>query len=272
MSDTMRQARTISDRFGPWAVVTGASSGIGRALANRLAEAGCDVVLAARRGEILEEMATSMRHGYGVRVRAVALDLADGTGLAELEAATADLDVGLLVAAAGLGTSGPLTEVALERELMLVDVNCRALLAHTWHFGRRFVERGRGGVVLLSSIVAFQGNPWAANYAATKAYVQALGEALHVELGQHGVDVLTAAPGPTDSGFAEVADMHLGQTLTPDQVADGILGALGRRSTTLPGSLSKLLRGSLAMLPRRVRTRVMGRVMAGMTTVPVTTA
>ena len=107
-----------------------------------------------------------------------------------------DLDVGLLVAAAGFGTSGPFLDSDLTQELEMLDVNCRALLSQSLHFGRRFAERGRGGLILLASLVGFQGAPFSANYAATKAYVQSLAEALHVELALRGVDVLASAPGP----------------------------------------------------------------------------
>jgi hypothetical protein len=107
--------------------------------------------------------------------------------------------------------------------------------------------------------------PNAAHYAATKAYVQTLAEALHVELRSRGVDVLAAAPGPTDSGFADRADMRMGRTLSTRAVAQGTLAALGRRPTALPGLLSRVLRDSLAPLPQRARVRIMGSVMAGMT-------
>ena len=114
----------------------------------------------------------------------------------------------------------------------------------------------------MGSLVGFQGTPNAAHYAATKAYVQTLAEALHVEQAPVGVDVLSSAPGPTDSGFASRAGMRMGAALTPADVAGATLEALGRRSTVLPGALSKLLTYSLVPLPRWARVRVMGRVMA----------
>jgi len=124
--------------------------------------------------------------------------------------------------------------------------------------------RGRGGIVLLSSIVAFQGAPNAAHYAATKAYVQTLAEGLHAELAPRGVDVLAAAPGPVASGFGDRAGMTLRFAVEPAVIAPRILDALGRRSTTTPGLSSRLLRDGLAPLPRWARTRIMGHVMASM--------
>ncbi len=117
----------------------------------------------------------------------------------------------------------------------------------------------------MSSLVGFQGAPNAAHYSATKAYVQTLAEALHEELAPLGVDVLASAPGPTDSGFASRAGMRMGTTLTPADVSGPTLDVLGCKPTVLPGALSKVLAYSLLPLPRRVRVRVMGRVMASMT-------
>jgi len=252
-------------RYGPWAVVTGASSGIGREMALQLADAGLSVVLVARSQDALDQLAADLCSRPGVEVRTVAVDLALEAGTMAVEKATRDLDVGLLIAAAGFGTSGPFLESSLEEELKMLDVNCRAPLQMSLHFGRRFAGRGRGGLVLMGSIVGFQGTPKSANYAATKAYVQTIAEALHAELAPLGVDVLASAPGPTDSGFATRAGMQMGRTLKPEDVARSTLAALGRRSTVLPGALSKLLAYSLAPLPRWARVRIMGRVMGGMT-------
>lgn len=146
----------------------------------------------------------------------------------------------------------------------MLDVNCRSLLELTWHFGRRFVERGGGGIILLSSIVSFQGTPWSSHYSATKAYVQTLAEGLNVELRTKNVDVLSVAPGPTQTGFAARASLKMGAALDPNAIAPGILRALGNKETILPGFLSKLLVYSLMPLPRWVRVRIMGKVMHGM--------
>jgi uncharacterized protein len=263
MASGGRRQEGLLARYGPWAVVTGASSGIGRQMASSLAEAGLDLVLVARSRDLLEEMAEDLAARHGIEARAAPADLRLGTGA--IEAATRGLDVGLLVAAAGFGTSGPFLDSSLEEELDMLDVNCRAPLQMSLHFGRRFAKRGRGGIVLMGSIVGFQGTPNAAHYAATKAYVQTLAEALHAELTPLGVDVLASAPGPTDSGFAARAGMRMGRALTPAEVALPTLHALGRKPTVLPGLLSKLLAYSLAPLPRRARVRIMGRVMGGMT-------
>lgn len=261
----MRTRRRLHDRYGPRALVTGASSGIGREIAAQLAAAGLDLVLVARREPVLREIAADLGARHGVDVRVLPLDLAHPASVDELTAATAGTDLGLYVAAAGFGTSGPFLDADAGREREMLRVNCEAVLTTSLVFGRRMADRGRGGIVLMSSIVGFQGTPHAAHYAATKAYVQSLAEALHVELRPHGVDVVAAAPGPTHSGFAVRAGMTLGPALTPAVVARGTLDALGRRPTALPGPLSRILKDALAPLPRRARVRIMGSVMAGMT-------
>ncbi len=261
-----RQQGHLRERYGPWAVVTGASSGIGREMALRLAEAGLNLVLVARGRAALDQLAADVAARHRIEARVIAADLASEEALAEVVAGTRDLEVGLLVASAGFGTSGPFLQSDLEQEYAMLDVNCRAVLSLSLHFGQRFARQGRGGLLLMSSLVAFQGVPLAAHYAATKAYVQSLAEALRIELGPLGVDVLASAPGPVHSGFASRADMRMGLALTPTDVAQASLDALGRRTTVAPGLLSKVLLGSLVPLPRWARARIMGLVMRGMTT------
>ncbi|MGW4528018.1 SDR family NAD(P)-dependent oxidoreductase [Amycolatopsis sp. NPDC004378] len=261
----MNHRDRLHHRYGPRALVTGASSGIGRAIATELAAAGFDLVLAARRAPALDELAAGFTAAHGIDVRVLPVDLATATGADELIAKTAGTDIGLYVAAAGVGTSGLFLDADLEQEQHMLRLNCESVLTTSLAFGQRMTERSRGGMILMSSIVGFQGMPNAAHYAATKAYVQTLAEALHVELRSHGVDVLAAAPGPTHSEFAEHAGMTMGIALAPETVAHGILRALGRRPTALPGLLSRGLKDVMIPLPRRTRVRIMGSVMAGMT-------
>jgi hypothetical protein len=256
--------KRFAEKYGSCALVTGASDGIGREFARRLAEAGLNLVLVARRAEVLEQLAGELRSSFGVDVAVLPADLARSEAVDSIARLTADLDLGLLVAAAGFGTSGRFVDSQVQDELEMIDLNCRAVAALAHHFGARFSRRGRGGIVLVSSVVAFQGVPRAANYAATKAYVQSLAEGLRAELEPLGVDVVASAPGPVHSGFAGRAGMRMGLAQTPLAVAQATLDALGRRGTVRPGWLSKLLGWSLALLPRWARVRVMALVMRGM--------
>ena len=252
-------------RYGPRAIVTGASDGIGRAFAEALAARGLNVVLVARRRAALEATAADIARQHGVATRVIAADLGAADGVQTVLDQTAALDIGLLVAAAGFGTAGSFLSTELEDELDMVDVNCRAVAAMAKVFAARFAGRRRGGLILFGSIVAYQGVPNAANYAATKAYVQTLAEGLRHDLKPLGIDVLSCAPGPVHSGFAARSRMVMGQAMQPGAVAAQALNALGRKTTVWPGTLSKILIGSLATLPRFARTAIMGRIMAGMT-------
>jgi short-subunit dehydrogenase len=253
----------LRGRYGPWALVTGASDGIGRAVALLLAEEGFSLVLAARSRDRLEGVAAEVRARGGSAV-VMAGDLATPAGLDALIEATATLDIGLLVLAAGFGSSGAFLDSDPENERAMVRLNCEAVTLATRHLAPRLVARGRGGIVLMSSLVAFQGVPWAAHYAATKAYIQTLAEGLRRELAPLGVDVLASAPGPVASGFADRAAMTMTQAERPEVVARQTLLALGRRGTVRPGMLSKLLEGALSPLPRWGRVLIMEQVMRQM--------
>ncbi len=246
-------------RYGEWAVVTGASSGIGREIAIAAARAGLKVALVARSEEKLKSLAVQLNG------EAIPLDLARNNAPERLLAALGDRSVGLLVNAAGFGSGGPLLKANLPTELEMVDVNCRAVLALTHAFAQRFAAQRRGGIVFISSIVARQGAPLASNYAATKAYIQSLGEALAHELKSHGVDVLTAAPGPTASGFATRAAMKLNNPEPASRIARDILNALGKTSNVVPGIQGKLLTAALSTAPRHLRVKIMQAIMQGMT-------
>ncbi|HVP66858.1 MAG TPA: SDR family NAD(P)-dependent oxidoreductase [Anaeromyxobacteraceae bacterium] len=259
-----RELRRLRERYGPWAVVTGASDGIGREIALHLAAAGVHLVLVARRAELLHALAARLRAAHGIEVEPVAADLSLASGVVEVLDRCEHRQVGLLVAAAGFGTSGRFVEAELVEELAMIDVNCRAVAALSHAFARRFVAQRRGGIVLMSSLLAFQGVALSANYAATKAWVQTFAEGLRLELSPCGVDVVATAPGPVRSGFADRAEMTMSFAETPAVVARGTLAALGRSGVVRPGWLSKLLEWSLALLPRWGRVRVMAKVMASM--------
>jgi uncharacterized protein len=144
-----------------------------------------------------------------------------------------------------------------------LNVDAVTALAH--RFGARFAARGRGSIVLFGSLVGFQGTPWSATYAATKAFVQSLGEALHQELGPVGVDVLVSAPGPVHTGFGARATMTMNAAADADDVARATLRAIGSRRTTVrPGGHARLMGYTLGSLPRGLRVRVMRTIMTSM--------
>jgi hypothetical protein len=245
-------------------LVTGASSGIGKEIAVQLASAGFNLILTARRKPLLDELSKYLSSDYSIKVQTVSADMAEEGDVQLLIEYSKAFEIGLAVLNAGFGTSGKFIQASLETELTMLDVNCASLLSLTHHFARRFSEQKRGGIILMGSLVGFQGVPNAAHYAATKGYVQSLGEALAVELKPNGVDVLVAAPGPVETGFAARANMRL-SGLKPEDIGVPILNALGRTSSVLPGTLTKVLVYSLRTVPRWAKVRIMNLVMGGMT-------
>lgn len=252
-------------KYGNWTVVTGASSGIGRALAIELAKIGFDLILVGRNQPSLAELGQKIENQYFSQTKIIVADLSNTGGNQQVLDKTRDLPVGLLVLSAGFGTSGLFLQGDMLEESEMIDVNILSPLILSQAFALRFSERGKGGIIFLSSIVAFQGVPFAANYAATKAYIQTLAEGLQQELGQNRIDVLAACPGPVGSGFATRAKMVMGKTLTPEEIALPILSALGKKGTVFPGTLTKILKGALWFLPRWGKVKVMGMVMGGFT-------
>ncbi|TDO28509.1 SDR family NAD(P)-dependent oxidoreductase [Sediminibacterium goheungense] len=261
---TIAEKQKIKTKYGPWALVTGASSGIGLELAIQLASAGFNLILCARNVQRLQNAESQVRGRYNVETKLVAADMSDQIAIDHLIQSVQNLDIGLVILSAGYGTSGLFKDVSLHTEINMLRVNCESVLSLTHYFTQRFLSRGKGGIILLSSIVAFQGVPYAAHYAATKAYIQSLGEALAVELKPLGIDVLSAAPGPVLTGFGDRANMTMGRSLRPSDISVPILRALGKKNTVLPGTLTRILMFGLGMVPRRKKVLIMKKVMAGM--------
>jgi uncharacterized protein len=250
-------------RFGPWAVVTGASSGIGEAFARRLAASGMNLVLVARREDRLERLATELAGRHGVETRIVPVDLASDDFLPVVAEATHDLDIGLVVNNAGVLKAGKFLDHELEDELYQLDLNARAMLVLAHHFGRRLRERRRGGMIFLGSTVAFAGIPGMSAYAASKAHVLTFAEGFASEVAPDGIAVLALCPGPTSteiwpSGAAPTLPMR------PEAVAEVALRSLGKRTTVVAGLLNRLITLSTRLAPRRVNSMIFGKVVGGM--------
>ena len=258
-------SQKFKKNYGSWALITGASEGIGRAFAMQLAKDGFNLAIVARREDLLVGLHDEMQKSYGISVKVIVADLSTTEGTAKVIAESDGLDLGLFIAAAGYGTSGNFINNPLTKELAMIDLNCRSVVEQTQHFAKLFKDQGRGGIILFGSLVGFQGTPRAANYAATKAFIQVFAEGLRVEMKQFGVDVLAVAPGPVNSGFSKRADMQMGNVDKPVDVAKGALAVLGKKTTARPGVLGKILGYSMCITPRPFRVMIMRSVMGGMT-------
>jgi short-subunit dehydrogenase len=261
---------SFSDRYGPWAIVTGASSGIGEEFARQLAKRGLSLVLCARRKDRLDALAIELRRAHGVEVRTLALDVGASDLVVSLTKAIEGLDVGLVVSNAGFGEKGPFLESSLTRDLQMLDVNCRASLLLAHEFAQRLVTRGRGGIVFTSSTAAFQGIPFTAHYAATKGYVLQLAEGLWFELKPHGVDVLALCPGPTDTEGPRRTGVDPKKVpvkmMSVEPVVRAALAGLGKVPVVVPGATNRLAHLLVRLTPRRVATEIAGRLVRRVST------
>lgn len=213
----------FSQRYGPWAVVAGASEGVGSEFAAAVARLGLDVVLLARRQAVLDEVADAITTETGAEARTVAVDLARPDAAAVVAEATADLDVGLLMYNAGADPNyRPFLDVSLDTALGMVHRNCVVPTELCHHFAPAMVERGRGGIVLVTSGAAIAGAPNMAVYGATKAYDVLFAEALWAELHGSGVDVLSLWLGETDTPALRRLRAERGLVDDPDRPLPGV--------------------------------------------------
>lgn len=262
----MNAPRTRIDKrtFGPWAVVTGASSGIGKEFARQLAASGLNLVLVARRLALLEEVGRELSRDFSIAYRTVEVDLTEPDFLDTIEAATGDLDVGLLVSNAGAGHLGAFLTLEADDLLSLVQLNALAHLRLSHHFGRRLAQRERGGILLVSALGAGEGLPYMANDGAAKAYVLSLGEALHVEFQPFRVHVTVLLPGGVETPVLAKLGLDAGslpmRPLSVEQcVAEGLAALNANRAIHIPGRMFRII---ARLSPRSMMTRMNGNMLA----------
>jgi len=261
---------TFCSRYGPWALVAGASEGLGAEFARQLAAKGLHIAPVARRRALLDRLAHELETEYGVEVRPLSIDLSRPDAASLLREETRDLEVGLVVYNAALSPIGPFLDRDLDEKLRTLDVNCRTPLILAHEFGKVMAERGRGGLLLMSSMSGLQGSPLIATYAATKAFGLVLGEGLWEEFRGRGVDVLAFCAGATRTPNYEASAPRkiprlAPAVMEPAAVAAEALASLGRTPSAIAGRGNRI--GSLLMhrlLPRRVAVEIMGRTARSM--------
>ncbi len=253
----------------PTALVTGASGGIGRDLAELAAADGFDVVLVARSADVLGAAADDIEERHGVRALAVPADLADPQAPARLAAELAGrgVAVDVLVNNAGVGAYGEFVDSDPEAQLAMIRVNVGAVVGLTRALLPPMVERGRGRILNVASTAAFQPGPLMAVYYATKAFVLSFSEALAEELAGTGVTVTALCPGPTRSSFQDRAGMQKSRLFRLARVMDsmpvarrGWRAALRGRRVVIPGLFNRAMAQSVRLAPRRLVTALVRRI------------
>jgi short-subunit dehydrogenase len=257
----------FAERYGRWSLVLGASEGLGEAFARELASRGLNVVVAARRPEPLRAVAEDIAAHHHVETRAVPLDLASPDALELVRGVTDELDVGLVVYNAAAAYIGSFLDGA-EAFDAIVAVNCVMPLAVCEHFGRRFVDRGRGGLVLMGSAAGLAGSAFNSAYAASKAFEIVLGESLWAEWRDIGVDVLSVIGPAIDTptfrrSLSADTRSSMPAAMDPAVAAQQILDALGTEPSFVPGEHAEGI-ALLGTLPRRQQVEVMSRAQAGL--------
>jgi len=241
-------ADAFGSRFGPWAVIAGGSDGIGRAFAEELASRGLRLLLVARDAGKLAATAERLRDDFGTEVRTLSLDLTGASLVAGMEESIQGLDVGLFIYNAGSGRKmGPFLDSDAEHWMQQVDLSCRGplLLAHL--FGKRLCARGRGGMIIMSSLSSLCGSAFTTTYAASKAFDTILAEGLWQEFGPRGVDVVGCLAGSTDTETFREDTGGSPDAMDPRDVAQETLAFLGRGPTFVPGAKNRA--GAAAMWP-----------------------
>ena len=227
----------FENRFGPWAIIAGGSDGIGFAFAEELARRGIHLALIARNAAKLDEKAAALRDRYNVEVRTASIDLTGDDIAEQAEAFTADLDLGLFIYNAGSGRNmGPFLESGVENWIHQVQLSCAGPVRLAHHFGQRLVGRGRGGIVLMSSLGSLSGAAYVTTYAASKSFDTIFAEGLWQEFTPQGVDVVGCLAGATDTETFREDTGGMPNAMPPSDVAIETLNFLGRGPTFVPGA------------------------------------
>jgi uncharacterized protein len=257
---------TFATKYGPWALVAGASDGLGAAFAARLAERGVNVVLLARRKPALEQVAAEINSRTSVQTRTLAIDLAEPSAASAIAVATSDLQIGFLVYCAGADPNfKPFLSNSIEDAEAMVQRNCMVPMQLCHHFAPAMVERGSGGIVIFGSGAGLAGGPNMVAYGASKAFDMVFAEALWSELNDKGVDVLGLILGKTDTPALRQLEHSRGQIGSPDDLppgaaaVDDVIAEAFENLTNGPTwMVGEDMRAALQMMGSLTRSQIVG--------------
>jgi short-subunit dehydrogenase len=249
----------FADKYGPWAVIAGASEGIGASLADQLGSLGINLVLIARNQALVHDVATGVRERHGVEVRPLVLDLTVPDVSARVAEATDDLEVGLVIYNAGAANrTVEFLDDTFEQSLKQIQLACIGPVALARVFAPGMRERGRGGIVLVGSLACLAGSYTLAVYSAVKAFNVNLAEGLWAELGPHGVDVVCTPLGKTDTeAMQRMGVTPDDQTMTPGDVASEIIENIGNGPVYVIGESNRAIASQIWKVPRRALVEMM---------------
>ncbi len=258
----MPTVSTFGKQFGPWALVTGASSGIGEEFVWQLAAEGFNVVLAARRGNLLQTVAQDVERHHGITTKCVVVDLSQVTAIDTLDEQLRDIDIGLVVSNAGTGHPGHFLEQDHREQLERFRLNALSHFNIAYAFCERFAKRGGGGLILGGAMGAAHGIPFAATDAGSKALVQSLGQSLRGELKHKHIQVMTLVVPPTNTAIItkfglDPADMPMKPMSAEQCVTEALRHFKQGRGLSLPGAFNRFFS---AIMPDRLMRVLMGKM------------
>jgi uncharacterized protein len=248
----------FKNKYGNWALITGATSGIGAELSSQIAAKGINIILVARKEKELEEHSSLLRNRYKIETKYISADLATEEGIERVK--MTQEEIGLLVISAGMEVNGAFESTHLETEMKMIQLNIVATLQLTHHFSKGMIERKKGGILMIASLSGHMPNPYFSNYAGSKAYMLNLGASIYGELKPKGVDVSILSPGLTNTPMVADNGVDWSKTpmtaMDPSIVAEVGLSGLGKRLLSVPGGKNKLMAFMAKHLPMAMQAKM----------------
>ena len=235
----------FKQKYGSWAMVTGATSGIGRAIAVQLAETGMNIILVARNSQNLSNVETEIQNKYSVETKSFSADLSLEADIRTLFTKTENMEVGILVHSAGIEENGAFERNDLSKEIRVIDINAKAAMMLVHNYLQPMVKRKKGGILLISSMAGHMPNPYLANYAGTKAYILNFASSLYGELRNKNISISVLSPGVTDTPMIknngiDFSKMPLSR-MSPKKVAEIAVKQLGKKLVIIPGFSNRFM-------------------------------
>ncbi len=255
---------SLKEKYGPLALVAGASEGLGAAYATYLAAAGMDLILVARRKEPLDPLAALLRNQHQIKVSCICYDLSDDNAAEQLQQALSGMEINLLVYNAALSYIGPFEKNSLEHHNQIAKANMITPMNLVQVFGEAMLKKSKGAIVLMASLAGFQGSGFLAAYAATKAFNRVLAESLWYEWKNRGVDVIGCCAGATATpNFIktnpEKANFFAPRVQSPDEVVQECFKKLGKQPSFVTGTGNKVASFIMQkLMPRKMAIIIMG--------------